>query len=177
MNWRTGVAMPLAAVLASAGLALAGAAPAEAIDLCPYEPGDTIVGGPRDNVLFGTARDDTIYGGPGNDTIYGGGGNDTVFGGPGADTVHGGPCNDFLFGDDGFNGVAPKGDNGDDLFGGEGNDELVGDQGVDTGDGGAGTNHCDVENPATDVGNTDEPFSYAQYFWYSGPRCGDEVLN
>jgi hypothetical protein len=173
MTWRTGVAVPLATVLASVGLALAGSAPAQAIDPCPSTPGETITGGPRDNVLHGTPGDDWIDGRGGNDTIYGGGGNDVIFGGQGADVIYGGGCNDFLFGDNGA-GNGPGPDDRDTLYGGDGNDSLVGDQGIDVGDGGAGTNHCDVENPQTQVGDTDVEF-YFQYATYRGPRCGDQL--
>jgi hypothetical protein len=68
-------------VLGAAAL-LAAATPAWA------QPGRTITGTPKDDVLVGTPGADTIRGLAGNDDITGGRGDDRVFGGEGNDVFH-----------------------------------------------------------------------------------------
>jgi Ca2+-binding RTX toxin-like protein len=71
---------------------------------------DTLIGGPRNDVLIGGAGDDTLagggqkdtlLGGDGNDTLMGGNGNDMLLGGAGDDTLIGGPGNKQMLGGDG----------------------------------------------------------------------------
>jgi Ca2+-binding RTX toxin-like protein len=101
-------------------------------------PGDTLDGGPGNDVLFGLYGDDRLVGGPGADTVFGGrgadqafglGGRDTIVGGWGADLIRGGRGADRLFGRRGP----------DALYGGFGNDRLNGGRGIDTCRGGPGT--------------------------------------
>jgi Ca2+-binding RTX toxin-like protein len=74
---------------------------------------DTLMGGPRNDVLIGGAGDDTLVGGGQKDTLLGGDGNDTLMGGKG---------NDMLLG----------GDGDDTLIGGPGNKQMLGGAGSDT---------------------------------------------
>jgi Ca2+-binding RTX toxin-like protein len=103
------------------------------------QPGDTLNGGPGNDVIFGLWGDDTLVGGAGADTIFGGfgadhiwglDGRDTLVGGSGADRIRGGRGADDLFGRRGP----------DSLYGGFGNDHLTGGRGIDICRGGPGTN-------------------------------------
>ncbi|MGE0723505.1 MAG: calcium-binding protein [Alphaproteobacteria bacterium] len=89
---------------------------------------DTVVAGPRGDVVEGFAGDDLLLGRGGADRVLGNGGADTVHGNAGADTLHGGQGDDRLFG----------GADGDRLSGDAGADTLVGDRGNDTLTGGPG---------------------------------------
>jgi Ca2+-binding RTX toxin-like protein len=55
------------------------------------------MGGPGDDVIFGTQQVDDLSGGPGADLIYGRAGDDYLYGGRGADELHGGPGFDICF--------------------------------------------------------------------------------
>lgn len=83
------------------------------------------VGGPEDDVIFGSGGDDVISGGGGNDRILGGGGNDTICGGEGDDMLLGESGDDILYGDGGS----------DVLSGFDGNDTCIG---------GSVTSNCEV---------------------------------
>ncbi len=76
---------------------------------------DVLVGGPKNDKLFGKKGNDTLLGQDGNDWLFGGKGNDTLVGGDGNDRLYGGKGNDTLLG----------GAGSDRLYGGKGNDRLV----------------------------------------------------
>ncbi|HZN33903.1 MAG TPA: hypothetical protein VFB80_08785 [Pirellulaceae bacterium] len=78
--------------------------------------GDSIQGGPGNDISYGQAGNDFIGGGPGNDIIVCGVGNDIASGDEGSDIVVGDAGDDLLAG----------GDANDTLTGGSGNDLLVG---------------------------------------------------
>lgn len=59
---------------------------------------NTIIGGSKNDSLYGRAGNDSIVGGKGNDKLYGSNGNDTLVGGKGNDTLWGDAGNDKLFG-------------------------------------------------------------------------------
>jgi hypothetical protein len=58
----------------------------------------TVIGGPSDDVLYGTAGDDVLCGGGGSDRLIGRGGHDVLLGGSGKDRLSGGPGDDRLNG-------------------------------------------------------------------------------
>jgi VCBS repeat-containing protein len=91
--------------------------------------GDTLVGGPTTNLMFGQNGNDTLTGGDSYDLVCGGNGDDTLAGGGGDDSLAGGAGNDRLDG-------GPAADN---LSGGAGNDQLTGGPGPDRFSGGTGT--------------------------------------
>ena len=113
--------------------------------------GNLILGGPGDDIIYGTpfvddirplGGDDTVYArasddfvraSTGNDTIYGEAGNDTLEGGCGRDLLDGGSGDDTLIG----------GSGNDTLDGGSGNDTLDGSSGKDVLDGGSGNDALD----------------------------------
>ena len=80
-----------------------------------------ILGNALDNSILGGSKNDTLYGKDGNDFIQGNAGNDTLSGANGDDYLDGGAGNDSLYGG-----------NGDDtLDGSAGNDTLRGGKGDD----------------------------------------------
>ncbi|MEU4239724.1 calcium-binding protein [Actinoplanes sp. NPDC026619] len=102
---------------------------------------DTIVGGPRADLINGDNGNDKIWGAGGNDTIYPDLGNDVSHGGDGADLIMdvGGKfvSNDWMYGDNGDDtafGFAGS----DHIFGGFGDDFLSGGADADYIDGGYG---------------------------------------
>ncbi len=101
------------------------------------EPGCTITGTGRADVLSGSAGDDVICGMGGNDRLVGGGGDDVLLGGGGADVLVGGPGDDLLRGGPGADVMQGGGDD-DGLRGGPGDDTVAGGAGVDRMRGSAG---------------------------------------
>jgi Ca2+-binding RTX toxin-like protein len=91
-------------------------------------------------IVVGGSRNDTIYGSPGvdevrtfggNDRVYGGNGNDVIQLGTGNDVAYGGNGNDRMYSEGGTDTL--YGDGGDDfLYGGNQNDILIGGVGNDT---------------------------------------------
>jgi hemolysin type calcium-binding protein/WD40 repeat protein len=63
--------------------------------------GNTLFGGPGNDVLVGGSAADTLDGGPGNDTLVGGGSSDVLTGGPGHDHFEGGGGGDTIYARDG----------------------------------------------------------------------------
>jgi Tol biopolymer transport system component len=76
----------------------------------PYV-GDTLEGGPGNDVLTGTYFADTLDGGPGNDELHGGINYDDLRGGPGHDVLMGEGGNDILYARDGARDVVSCGTN------------------------------------------------------------------
>lgn len=66
-----------------------------------FYTGDTLYGGPGDDVLFGSSSGDTLDGGPGIDVLIGGAGPDLLRGGPGRDTLRGEGRRDLIDARDG----------------------------------------------------------------------------
>ena len=101
----------------------------------------TKIGGPGDDVLYGTDNPDRIDGRGGNDVIYGRGGNDGhhsrgehyLIGGEGDDAIYGGDGDDdILGGRNVWYGGQAQGEKGEDaLYGGNGDDIITGDAGSD----------------------------------------------
>jgi Ca2+-binding RTX toxin-like protein len=92
----------------------------------------------KDMVLGGT-KDDQIFGGEGSDRLAGLNGNDVIFGGTEDDRLVGGRGNDQLYGEEGNDqAFGQQGD--DDCDGGAGNDLIVGGIGNDHNLGGDGVN-------------------------------------
>ncbi|MEU8243957.1 calcium-binding protein [Actinoplanes missouriensis] len=97
---------------------------------------DTIVGGPKADVVYG---DEMCGSSGGKDKIYGQGGNDLIYAGDGSDYVSAGDGNDRVLGDsDCINmpdraghDVIHGGNGNDDIFGDNGNDKLYGGNGND----------------------------------------------
>lgn len=119
------------------------------------EDGQTIRGGPGDDILRGFGGVDTVAGRAGDDCLTGDGETDTVRGGSGNDLGLGGANDDLMTGgtgDDAFYGnggndrirmgsgddIAVGGAGDDNLTGGKGNDTLRGSGGDDRMFGGAG---------------------------------------
>ncbi|MGR8941629.1 MAG: calcium-binding protein [Gammaproteobacteria bacterium] len=65
------------------------------------EPGLTIIGTNRANMIYGTIGNDTICGQSGNDVIYGLDGDDEIHGNNGSDVLSGGRNNDHVYGGNG----------------------------------------------------------------------------
>jgi Ca2+-binding RTX toxin-like protein len=80
------------------------------------DPGCTVTGTDRSEVLAGTSGDDVICALGGNDMVGGLGGDDTILGGQGNDLLIGGPGDDMLDGEAGW----------DLLLGGPGTDTCSG---------------------------------------------------
>ena len=70
----------------------------------------TIIGGPGNDVLYGTTSADTIYGNADNDRLHGGYGDDRMYGGYGNDGLDGGPGHDYLSGGYGGDYIHAAGD-------------------------------------------------------------------
>ncbi len=104
--------------------------------------GETIIGSPDDDVLYGGLGDDVISGGDGDDQLYGNDGDDELSGDAGDDELYGSWGDDELYGGAGDDEL--DGSWGDDeLYGGEGDDELDGGDGDDELYGGAGNDELD----------------------------------
>lgn len=69
--------------------------------LDPAYVGDTLLGGPGDDVLSGGFRQDDLSGGPGEDKLYGGPSGDRLVGGPGRDRLSGQGGRDLIYAADG----------------------------------------------------------------------------
>ncbi|MBA2466569.1 MAG: DUF839 domain-containing protein [Sphingomonas sp.] len=80
-----------------------------------------LIGGNKNDRLFGSGANETLRGNNGNDSANAGSGNDALYGGNGNDALDGGAGSDRLFGDNGE----------DKLIGGAGNDQLSGGNGSD----------------------------------------------
>ncbi|MCC5985018.1 MAG: hypothetical protein JJU42_11695 [Rhodobacteraceae bacterium] len=102
-----------------------GDAPPEGQALQAGENGETLRGGPGDDLLTGGAGADTLLGGPGDDLLRANGAGDTLNGGDGDDVLIGGPGDDVLIGGWGDD-VLIAGGGSNTLMGGAGNDLLVG---------------------------------------------------
>jgi hypothetical protein len=63
--------------------------------------GDTLLGGPGNDLLVGSNWSDTLDGGPGNDILRGGAGPDLLIGGPGRDVIQGQGGRDLIYARDG----------------------------------------------------------------------------
>ena len=112
--------------------------------------GDSLIGGTREDTLFGSAGDDLLQGGSnedlllghaGDDLLFGGSQNDLLLGGDGRDALDGGAGNDLL---DGGNGA-------DILFGGAGNDRLIWDFNDSLIDGGSGNDTLQIDADGLDL--------------------------
>lgn len=91
---------------------------------------DCIVGGDGGDSLRGNEGNDVIVGGEDGDSLKGNNGNDRLIGGNGSDSLNGGNGEDLLLGDEGHDSL--EGDNNNDkLFGGNGDDSLSGGNGID----------------------------------------------
>lgn len=109
--------------------------------ICGLGGNDVILGAGGNDVLNGGDGNDRISGDAGNDNVIGGGGNDILNGGVGTDTVRGDAGNDSIGGDPG-NDVLNGGAGSDQLAGGAGNDALQGGAGLDRLDPGTGADTC-----------------------------------
>ncbi|MBO9428425.1 calcium-binding protein [Sulfitobacter sp. R18_1] len=113
--------------------------PYEVMEIRVAAPGaQHIVGGFRDDVLWGSGFDDYIDGDCAEDVIYGFDGHDLLIGGHGHDQVDGGNGNDTIRGDE-ENDTLTGGAGDDHIYGGEDNDVLIGGTGADILHGGEGT--------------------------------------
>lgn len=116
-------------------LAIRGSVTLSFIDLLK---GDWL-GGPANDLRYGTFFSETMRGGGGNDFLNGFSGNDRLFGDDGADTIWGDEGDDRLEGGLGVDGLhggigsdfINGGDGTDTLSGGEGSDRLTGGPGAD----------------------------------------------
>ncbi|WP_170163889.1 calcium-binding protein [Eilatimonas milleporae] len=90
-----------------------------------------LVGTPRSDSLIGGDRDEFIWGRADNDVKHGAGGADRLGGSIGHDTINGGTGSDLLFGSDGDD-VLWGGLGHDILFSGDGDDTLTGGTGSDS---------------------------------------------
>lgn len=98
---------------------------------------DRIYAGNGNDVIQAGIGNDIVYGGAGNDRIYSQGGTDTLYGDGGDDFLYGGNQNDILIGGIGNDTLVGNGGN-DVLRGDDGNDVLVGGLGADNIAGGNG---------------------------------------
>jgi dipeptidyl aminopeptidase/acylaminoacyl peptidase len=73
--------------------------------------GDTLEGGPGNDLLVGSSVTDTLEGGPGNDVLRGGSGPDLLIGGPGRDVIQGQGGRDLIYARDGARDVVSCGTN------------------------------------------------------------------
>jgi hypothetical protein len=73
--------------------------------------GDTLLGGPGNDLLVGSGWTDTLEGGPGNDVLRGGAGGDLIVGGPGRDVIQGQGGRDVIYARDGQRDVVSCGTN------------------------------------------------------------------
>jgi Ca2+-binding RTX toxin-like protein len=73
--------------------------------------GDTLLGGPGNDLLVGSNQSDSLDGGPGNDIVRGGADGDLLVGGPGRDAIYGGGGRDLIYARDGQRDVVSCGTN------------------------------------------------------------------
>jgi Ca2+-binding RTX toxin-like protein len=73
--------------------------------------GDTLLGGPGNDLLVGSNQTDSLDGGPGNDILRGGADGDLLIGGPGRDVVYGGGGRDLIYARDGQRDIVSCGTN------------------------------------------------------------------
>lgn len=112
---------------------------------------DYLLGGRRNDQLYGEAGNDTVSGGAGKNQLFGGDDNDRLQGSNGPDLLKGEAGKDRLYGrggDDVMDGGGGAdrffaGDGNDVLLGGGSNDRMLGEGGDDTFSGGTGTNFID----------------------------------
>jgi len=97
----------------------------------------TQVGGPGNDILYGSSRPDRLVGNDGHDVLWGFGGNDLLEGGNGDDVLDGGDGKDILLGGDRNDFLAGRAGS-DLLLGGAGHDRMYGGTGADWLAGGAG---------------------------------------
>ena len=90
-----------------------------------YFVGDTLEGGPGNDLLVGSAASDTLEGGPGNDILRGGPGPDLLVGGPGRDDIAGQGGRDLIYARDGRRDVVSCGTNKGKTTGPEGDIAYV----------------------------------------------------
>jgi RTX calcium-binding nonapeptide repeat (4 copies)/Subtilisin inhibitor-like len=76
-----------------------------------YFVGDTLDGGPGNDLLVGSAASDTLEGGPGEDILRGGAGPDLLVGGPGRDVFQAQGGRDLIYARDGVRDVVSCGTN------------------------------------------------------------------
>jgi Ca2+-binding RTX toxin-like protein len=94
-------------------------------DTGAFFEGDTLNGGPGNDVLIGGYGRDTLIGGPGNDTLSGGPSADILIGGPGHDHIYGQGGGDVIYAADGQRDVISCGPNG---YGKPGRDVVYADR-------------------------------------------------
>jgi dipeptidyl aminopeptidase/acylaminoacyl peptidase len=87
--------------------------------------GDTLEGGPGNDLLIGSSVTDTLEGGPGNDVLRGGPGADLLIGGPGRDVIQGQGGRDLIYARDGRRDVVSCGTNTGKTTGPEGDIAYV----------------------------------------------------
>jgi Tol biopolymer transport system component len=73
--------------------------------------GDTLEGGPGNDLLVGSVATDTLEGGPGKDILRGGPGADLLVGGPGRDVIQGQGGRDLIYSRDGRRDIVSCGTN------------------------------------------------------------------
>lgn len=148
------ITIALAAVLLSAGVALAASVRCDGGPCRGTNNADKMTGSLRNDRMSGLGSQDRMGGNRGNDVMFGGSGadtmgasygNDRMFGGPGNDTMSGGPSSDRIVGGTGT----------DTIYGSTGNDYInaAGDGANDFVDRGTGDNDTVVvdvqeQNPA-----------------------------
>lgn len=108
---------------------------------------DVLKGGNNNDLLDGAEGNDALYGGNGNDGLFGYLGNDDLYGGDGDDFLGGGAGEDTLRGGDGNDYLRADADN-DILIGGDGNDIVNGGAGSDRLTGGTGADTFEFEPAA-----------------------------
>jgi Ca2+-binding RTX toxin-like protein len=113
----------------------------------------TLVGGDGNDTILSGPKDDLIIGGAGDDVLSGGKGRDLVFGASGNDTIRGDNGRDNLIGQDG-NDVIDGGVQQDALYGMAGSDNLVGGQDDDFLNPGPGPGDTHDHNDRPDDGET-----------------------
>ena len=87
--------------------------------------GDTLEGGPGNDLLVGSFASDTLEGGPGNDVLRGGAGPDLLIGGPGRDVIQGQGGRDLVYARDGVRDIVSCGTNTGKTTGPEGDIAYV----------------------------------------------------
>jgi Tol biopolymer transport system component len=90
-----------------------------------YFVGDTLVGGPGNDLLVGSFASDTLEGGPGNDVLRGGASPDLLIGGPGRDVIQGQGGRDLIRARDGRRDAVSCGTNTGRTTGSEGDVAYV----------------------------------------------------
>lgn len=122
-QYQTASIRTIGVVMGDGGSGLGGTADLRRVN---WGPNCIVIGGSRDDTIYGSPGTDTLKGFAGNDSLWGGAGNDSIEGGIGNDRLWGSTGNDRLWGgagNDALNGGAGN----DSLSGGDGNDSLSGD--------------------------------------------------